>query len=313
VVLAEVYRRFAVTEARGRSSLYETLALGVAGDAAVLGWLMSLPPAKRQPNLLFAAYRHVHRIPADWADFRAGLLADPDGVAAVMRARSTQTNEAARCAVLLPVLASLPGPLALIEVGASAGLCLLPDLYGYRYGERVIPAAAADAPVFSCAVSGLVPVPAAVPKVVWRAGLDLNPIDAADAEQTAWLESLVWPEQTERLDRLRAALRIAAGCGLRLERGDLLGDGLERLCADAPAGATLVVFHTAVLAYVADRSARMAFGDRVMGLCDYWLSNEAPGVVAERDGGEGRFLLSVNGEAVAWTDPHGAAIDWISA
>ena len=47
-----------------------------------------------------------------------------------------QTNEAGRCAVLLPVLAALPQPLALLEVGASAGLCLYPDRYAYRYGDH---------------------------------------------------------------------------------------------------------------------------------------------------------------------------------
>ncbi|MFE1255308.1 DUF2332 family protein, partial [Streptomyces fungicidicus] len=54
-------------------------------------------------------------------------------VSSLMLARMTQTNESARCATLLPVLAALPQPLALIEVGASAGLCLYPDRYRYRY------------------------------------------------------------------------------------------------------------------------------------------------------------------------------------
>ena len=44
-----------------------------------------------------------------------------------MRARRTQTNEPARCAVLLPALAQLPEPLALVDVGASAGLTMLFD------------------------------------------------------------------------------------------------------------------------------------------------------------------------------------------
>jgi hypothetical protein len=48
-----------------------------------------------------------------------------------MLAQSTQTNEPGRCAALLPMLARLPEPLALLEVGASAGLCLLPDFYTY--------------------------------------------------------------------------------------------------------------------------------------------------------------------------------------
>ena len=61
-----------------------------------------------------------------------------DEVEALMLARRTQTNEAARCALLLPLLAALPQPLALLEVGASAGLCLLPDRYGYDYaGHRL--------------------------------------------------------------------------------------------------------------------------------------------------------------------------------
>ena len=53
-------------------------------------------------------------------------------VEAVMLERRTQTNEPARCALLLPLLAALPQPLALLEVGASAGLCLLPDRYALR-------------------------------------------------------------------------------------------------------------------------------------------------------------------------------------
>jgi hypothetical protein len=56
----------------------------------------------------------------------------------VILARRTQTNEAARCAVLLPALAQLPQPLALIDAGASAGLTLLADRYSYDYAGRVI-------------------------------------------------------------------------------------------------------------------------------------------------------------------------------
>src|SRR5690606_3274752 len=93
----------------------------------------------------------------------------------VVLARSTQTNEAGRCSVLLPVLAALDGPLALIEVGASAGLCLIPDRYSYRYrtaSERVAvdPVHGPSRVVLECGAHG--PVPARVPEVVWRAGID---------------------------------------------------------------------------------------------------------------------------------------------
>jgi hypothetical protein len=310
------YIRFADHEARGRSALYEALARGVAGDGDVLQFLLTLPEHKRQPNLLLAAVRHLVGTAADWAAFRAALLTDPDAVRAVMLARATQTNEPARCATLLPVLAALPQPLALIEVGASAGLCLLPDYYAYDFGAGIVgpDRDAGPPPVFACSVSAGTPVPAAAPRVVWRAGLDLNPLDVSDASHAAWLETLVWPEQTERLDRLRAATRIAAAVRPRVVKGDLLGEALPRLCREAPDGATLVVFHTAVLAYVAEAAKRQGFAQSVMSLCPYWVSNEQPAVFPRQTAGTappGWFVMSVNGSPVAWTDPHGAALEWI--
>src|SRR5207253_1710094 len=85
--------------------------------------------------------------------FRCLIHEHADEVGALMMTRSTQTNEPARCATLLPVLARLPPPLALLEVGAAAGLCLLPDCYAYDYdGHRIAPRSlvSAAAPTFSC-------------------------------------------------------------------------------------------------------------------------------------------------------------------
>ena len=315
---ARAYRRFAALEARGRSPLYESLAEGVAGDGEVLAFLLTLPRPKRQPNLLFAAVRHRLGTPAGWPDFRDRLLAERDAVREVMLARSTQTNEPARCATLLPVLAALPQPLALIEVGASAGLCLLPELYGYDYGRnRLMPRqASGGTPIFRCDAGDDVPLPDALPNVAWRAGLDLNPLSASQADDRAWLEALVWPEQTGRLARLRQALDIAAGAKPRVVSGDLRTD-LARLVAEAPMGATRVIFHTAVLAYVSDSAEREAFAAEATRLADCWIANEVPPALPglesfSTEAAHGRFLLSVGGKPVAWADPHGAGVDWIT-
>jgi len=312
--LAAAYARFAENEARGKSPLYEALARGVAADGAVLAFLMTLPPAKRQPNLLFAAVRHVCGTQPSWPDFRARLLAQEDAVRATMLVRRTQTNEPARCAVLLPMLARLPPPLALIEVGASAGLCLLPDRYGYDYGRGWI-GGSPGVPVFTCRAASSVPLPDAVPRIAWRAGLDLDPIDLRDDEQVAWLETLVWPDQPDRLERLRAAIAVARRDPPQVLAGDLLRD-LPALAAQRPADTTLVIFHTAVLAYVGDPAMRAAFARVVQELGAVWISNEAPGVfpaIAAKAGRPARrgFLLAVDGEPVAWSDPHGAWIDGI--
>src|SRR5256885_6397327 len=150
--LSAAYRRFAEDEAHGKSPLYEELAHGVAADDEILDLLLSLPHLKRQPNLLFAAARHLLGTPDGWRRFRRGVAQRKDALCALMLMRSTQTNEPGRCASLLPVLAGLPQPLALLEVGASAGLCLLPDFYGYDYGGRAGRPAGGDfgAPVFPC-------------------------------------------------------------------------------------------------------------------------------------------------------------------
>ena len=121
--LRAAYRRFAADEARGKSLLYEALANRVAADDEILDILLALPRPKRQPNLLFAAVRHLYGTPEGWTEFRQRAIENSAAVTAMMLERSTQTNEAGRCASLLPVMALLLQPLALIEVGASAGRC----------------------------------------------------------------------------------------------------------------------------------------------------------------------------------------------
>jgi hypothetical protein len=233
-----------------------------------------------------------------------------------MLARSTQTNEPGRCAALLPILARLPQPLALIEVGASAGLCLLPDCYGYDYrGHRLNKVV--GAPVLPCDADAATPLPTAMPQIVWRAGLDLNPVDLSDPDRVAWLKALVWPEQEHRLARLSAAIAIAAARKPRVVPGDLRRD-LAPLAAEAPKNATLVIFHSAGLAYVPSPEERADFARLVEALCDVWIANEVPQVFPEIEahagvaGPPGSFLISVNGQPVAWADPHGAWLRWIA-
>ena len=315
--LAKRYRRFATDEAQGVSPHYERLARDIAESADVLRFLSELPPPRRQPNLLLAAATLIAKRPPDIALLTDMVAHRAAALRATMLRRTTQTNEPARCAVFLPLLMSLPQPLALIEVGASAGLCLLPDRYGYDWGGRRIEPGDPAGPMFSCAVTGPVSLPSAVPRIVWRAGLDLNPLDPASDEDTAWLEALIWPEQDERRRNLRAALAVARRDRPRIVRGDLLHD-LAPLMEEAPADATLVVFHTAVLAYVSALEARLRFVDTVRRSRAVWISNEVPAVfpdIAARAPPpmpRGRFLLAVDGEPKAWTGPHGQSLDWFA-
>jgi len=186
----ENYRAFAV-EARGRSPQYEELAMAVADNPRVLEFLDALPQAKRQPNLLFAAACYLLGQPADLTALGKLIRDRGDELAATMRSRRTQTNEPARCATLLPALALLPQPLALIEVGASAGLTLLADRYSYDYSGHRVTGTDPLAPELSCQPHGPVPLPTRVPEIVWRAGLDLNPLDVMADDDVRWLRCLL--------------------------------------------------------------------------------------------------------------------------
>jgi hypothetical protein len=303
------YADFAALEAGGVSGAYERLSFAVSRDAELLTLLDGLPAAKRQPNLLFGVVRLLGGPVERPSAFRDYVVANWSAITAELRRRATQTNEPGRCAVLLPVLAGLPQPLALLEVGASAGLCLYPDRYAYRYGDHRV---GAGRPVLECAATGRTP-PDAVPEVVWRAGLDLNPLDVTDPADLAWLDALIWPEHRHRRTRLREAASIAAAEPPLLVRGDLVDD-LPPLAARAPAGATLVVFHTSVL-YQVPEPRRRAFVDLVRGLPGHWIAVEAPEVLPHDTLPEPappalHNVLSLDGRPLAWTRSHGQAMQW---
>jgi hypothetical protein len=319
----ENYLAFA-GEARTRSPAYEALAMAVADDPVVLGFLAGLPAEKRQPNLLFAAARYLVGDTPGIAGLRCLVHQDGAKLAATMLARRTQTNEPARCATLLPALALLPSPLALIEVGASAGLTLLPDRYSYDFGgHRVDGTFSAGnipygddprAPVLRCEPRGPVPLPDRVPEIIWRAGLDLNPLDVRSDDDVRWLECLVWPGEGDRAQRLADAVATARRDPPHVHRGDLRTD-LPALAAQAPADATLVVYHSAVLAYVGPAD-RQRFAATMAGLGAVWLSNEGPRVLPSLDvpaTDAVAFLLVRDGrQPLAWTDSHGAWVRWLA-
>lgn len=322
--LAEHYRRWADVEAHGMSPAYERLALAVADRPGVLDLLLRVERPRRQPNLLFGALRW-HDVPVldptaalDWA------VAHPAEVVGMLTTRRTQTNEAARCALLLPALARLAArgrPLALVEVGASAGLCLLPDRWRYRYhvdastdADDVREVGPSESQVvIECDVYGDVPLPEAVPEIAWRAGLDLDPVDVTDPDARRWLECLVWPEHTDRADRLRAALRVAATDPPVIHRGDATTD-LAALLDQVPAGLTTVVTHTAALVYLSE-GGRQSVVDLLRDRGVHRLGAEGASVLPglgppppERE--IAQFWLTLDDEVLAAAQPHGRWLAW---
>lgn len=327
-VYADIVRQYAEFAAyAGDSPCFESWARAVTEDPDVVAWLATLPPAKRQPNLVFAAARwHGVPAPGPYAGLRDVLLTD-DGRAEAGRAgpvretilvRATQTNEVGRLATLVPFLGGLGEPrLSLVEVGASAGLCLYPDRWSYVWSTDSGDVTAGAGDPLRCEVAGPFPASVAIPEVAWRGGVDLNPLDVADRDAMEWLTTLVWPEQNGRRERLVRAIEVAQADPPRLVAGDLL-DRLPSLVEEASAYGPVVVFHTAVIAYL-EPADRAVFQQLMAGLVAerrcHWISNEAPNVLPDVSGTGptvpddlATFVLGVDGVARAWTHPHGASL-----
>lgn len=341
--IADLYHRFA-DETAATSPTWERLCRWIARTPEVLEHLGSLPGAARQPNRFLAAVRFLDGPTDPGETFRTWVQQSWPEVEQVVLARTTQTNEPGRCAVTAPVLASLPQPVALLELGASAGLCLLPDRYAYRLSGHesdgaaggladdrsgeVRPAGVDDrAPVLPCAVTGTPPGDPAGLVVAGRLGLDLNPLDVTQEEIRRWLRALVWPGEEDREGRLAQALALAADDPPPLRQADLtrdpartIGDAVEELRTACP-DATPVVVHSAVLAYLG-RQDREAVCAAVRGSGARWLSMEGVSVVPgledraraladEHDLGRTPFVLALDGGPVGLAQPHGRWVTWI--
>ncbi|TDS85444.1 DUF2332 domain-containing protein [Nesterenkonia aurantiaca] len=319
--LATYYRHFAQVEAAGVSPRYADWALGVAQDEELLSRLAQLPAAKRQANLLFAAAR-LHGVEAAaWPEANSLIGARWSQIEATIRERATQTNEPGRIATLNLAFAQIQAqekaPLALIEVGASAGLCLYPDAWPVRYrsedATEVLLSPAEDqlrsTVELTCELRGL-KAPEVLSRVGHRAGIDLNPLDVTAQEDLRWLEVLIWPGMEHRIPRLAAGAALVAADPPALHTGDL-NERLAEVLAQVPASMTPVVFHTAVLAYLS-RADRLRFRRQVEAAGARWVSNEGLQVVEgiaeqlpDETDTESGFVLSLDGEPLARTAPHG--------
>ncbi|SHN33357.1 DUF2332 domain-containing protein [Cryptosporangium aurantiacum] len=191
------------------------------------------------------------------------VLADRSDQVAALLPLPVQTNETGRAAVLyagLLVLAHRTGlPIRLLEIGASAGLNLRADGFGYRTSAGVF-GAAESALVLDEPWRGTPPVPLSTPvRVVERRGCDPAPLDPADPGHRRRLESLVWADQLDRLARLRAAFTVAEAVPAPVDRADDTVAWLADRLAETSAGTLTVVWHSVIAPYV-DRETWGAVG-----------------------------------------------------
>ena len=266
------------------SPTYAVLSQHIAKHAELLALARECRAGQPIPNLMFAAvkrvvqdapgsalaahYRRAARggrpgsaLPGAFAEF----CAERQGrIRALLESRNVQTNEVGRCAHLMPafgvVAEAARQPLALLDVGAGAGLNLLWDRYDYRYSDGSVFGTGRSPVRIVCESRGPMPdMPARFPEVAYRIGIDLEPIDLADEEHYSWLKALVWPDHADRAALLANARRVWLQHTPRVVAGDAVGS-LPDLIGAAPLDAALCVFHCHVLNQF-PVSARAAFSE----------------------------------------------------
>ncbi len=270
--LSHAFQVFAV-HCEPVSPLYHCLALRIAEDRELLALAAHTRPGQPAPNMLLGAVHLLllqgaaHPLAAFYPSvssaaqpsgdplpaFRDFCRAHSDAIKQVLATRLTQTNEIRRCAYLLPTFARIARqsgglPLALVEIGASAGLNLHWDRYSYDYGNGTIYGAPQSQVRLKSAFRGALrpSLPSTELPVAFRIGIDINPLNACDPETVQWLRALVWPEDSERAQALRLALELACADPPPLVAGDVFAV-LPEVLARVPAETALCLYHTHVI------------------------------------------------------------------
>jgi hypothetical protein len=240
----------------------------VAGIAPDLRWDLPL-------RLLGAVHCLVLSGEASWDDVDSVLEVRADFLARFCAEQPVQTNEVARAYPLLGALAAVRRDrIDLLELGTAGGLLLYLDRYGYDHDGRF--------------------------EIVRRRGIDIHPIDVTTGEGARLLEAFVWPDQTERIERLRAAIEI-----VRRDPPELIAGDYVDLVPDMLGEETVVMSCVTTMYLDDDRHAQL--GHRLRGVT--WLSLEGPRDDPDYEG----MRLVLNGRVLAeHVDCHGTAMQWVA-
>lgn len=349
--LARIWNGYSRKVYGSYSPLNAALAQAVSESEPLLEFLRRQPPHAHDPNMLLAGIQFLllggveHPLATHYRT--TGVQPESSGLrgqledfcrrfesqlSTILTTRRIQTNEVGRTAGLALGLTcaarSLGGePVALVDAGASAGLNLLIDEYRLRYGSGAEIGPSSSPVVIDCGVEPEdMPLPSRLPTISRRVGLDRDPVDLGDEENTRWLLACIWPG-TGRHERTAAAFELASRKPPAVVRGDMVAD-LEGTVRSLRPGPVVVVTSWS-FSYLGDEERRAFEG--VLRDCARegpiaWLCCDGPGVSglfepadAPPDDGDIPSVLGLavfNGDRVAshclgYMHSHGRWVKWL--
>ena len=205
-------------------------------------------------------------------------------------------------------------PLHLIDIGSAAGLNLLFDRYFLDYG-RLSWGDESSKVRLSCELIGETepPLNGWRPQICHRIGVDLNPIDLADARESRWLRALVWPDRPGWAAALDGAMEIVRRDPPAILAGDAV-TLLPGLLREVSEGETPCLLCSYVLEYFPEESRsrfRQVLDEFGAGRDLYLIEMSG---VGERAGVGLNSWRSGAYELVhlAQCQPHGQSLRWLS-
>ena len=134
------------------------------------------------------------------------------------------------------------------ELGASAGINTMMERYRYDLGGTA--AGSENSPMHIKPEWRGPSLPSKSVKIVSIQGCDQAPVDLSDPEAALRVKSYVWPENAGRLERMDAAIALAAQKRPDVVHADALDWVLERLTVPQDAGIVRVINHSIVWQYI---------------------------------------------------------------
>ena len=252
-----------------------------------------------------------------WTAFHETVRTQMDTLGRLIN-NPVQTNDVGRSGSLLGGFGLIAEqtrlPLRLLEIGTSGGLNLRWDQYRYEWSNGCWGNAGSAVRLENVFVSTAPSIPPRI-EIVERAGCDPSPVDVTTDSGRLTLLSYTWSDQTDRIQRLEEAIKIARTAPCVIDTA-YAADWLEQRLKKPRAGVATVIFHSVVWPYISQLER-----DRIVTIIENAatrVSENAPLAWLRMEPGKDnafeirlRIYPGFEEQVIATSSPHAPSVQWL--